>query len=75
MALLFFQEETWGTRKTLQTTNDDETMAARPSGDEAVRCDPPSVPRDDVDDAEQRAAPIMMPMDLQAEEPGYGYGV
>ncbi len=55
----------------VQTTTGDMTTAARPEGDEAVRCDPPSVPRDNVDDANNGEGA----MDLQAEEPGYGYGV
>jgi hypothetical protein len=52
----------------------DDTMAARSSGDEAVRCDPPLVPVTNVNnvnnvDCADHAG------DLQAEEPGYGYGV
>ena len=54
-----------GPVKDAQTSNDDG-MTARPSGNEAVRCDPPVVP---AEDEGQTGEP------LQVEEPGYGYGV
>ena len=53
----------------VQTTTGNKTKAA--AGDEAVVCDPPLVPRDNVDDANKTDGAT----DLQAEEPGYGYGV
>ena len=52
-----------GTAKEAQTSNDDQ-VTARPSGDEAVRCDPPPAPADH--DGTHAA---------DEEEPGYGYGV
>lgn len=69
-----------GPVKDVKTSNDDDTMAARPSGDEAVRCDPPLVPGDKVDDVPGDDVAGAAGRDdndnaLQAEEPGYGYGV
>ena len=67
-----------GPVKDVQTANDDNTMAARPSGDVALRCDPPLVTADSAGDAAASHADAdgnYADNALQVEEPGYGYGV